>query len=185
MVATTRSMARSKICSKNRFFDMFNIPREGILYTGESDFDFDQYVEDYNNIHAQPDPKNEFCKVVMRLVDLQCDVNTDDESYITYDLLLLLGMFLLINSYVGRNIRSRYPRYWVVAERKFNEMLSSPFQRYSYIIPYLPPMKDDYYEYVGHCWDKVSKGDGDGVFLEFDEYVVDPSNMMSEVLRFV
>ena len=170
--------------SKDRFFDMLEAPKEGVLY-GETNFDFDVFIGRYVELREmQTDVYDHFMNTYAGLICAHDSITTSDELSCSVDeLLVVLSIFLLLGSTMGRSVLTRHP----VLYNEFVSQRAIVFdlhEKYGAIFPFIPPLLDDaYYEQMIHCWDKVRKSDG--VFSEFDEYVVDSSNMMSEVLRFV
>jgi hypothetical protein len=181
-VASKMVSTRSMIKSKNTFFDMFDIPKQGALYDESSKFNFEEFVRDYNSIHvANTDIEKTFSGILIKMLTAHglviriSDVDVDM-------MLLLLGIFLMTYSTPGRIVCLCKPAFHHAVRVKHGLLLTVA-DKYRPIIQYLPALDDTYYEYVLNCWDKVREGDG--VFSEFDECVVDSSNMMSEVLQFV
>ena len=186
-VDTTSTMSTARAV----FFDKFNIPKEGDLYIGESDFDFKQFLDDYNKMHETNETNENrdslFARVFKDLTkkhQLPIQPGVETNRYNLNKMIMLLGMFLLLGSLLGRNIRSRMASLELVTREKYAAVIDY-HEKYGEIIAYVPLfLHDAYYEETMLCWDKVRKSNG-VVFWEFNECVTDPSNMMSEVLRFV
>ena len=185
-VETTSTMPSAR----SVFFDKFNIPKEGGLYRKKSSFDFKQFLKDYNKIHKTKSEK--WGKILARTVNeivakhqLPIQPGVKTKRYNRDKMMLLLGLFLLVGSPMGRIMRLhglQGAKLELATREKYAAVIVDP-EKYGEIIPYLPQFLegDTYYDQTMMCWDKVRHG----VFWEFSECVTDPGNMMSEVLRFV
>lgn len=172
---------------KEAFFEMFCLPKDGKLYSDDYYFDFEEFMSDYKKMCTATkwlELFNNLCiETMVKYTEntLMGDVENTEEGK-----LLLLVLAILIDSYQSRCIRRVDSEYNQAVLGKLEELMSFAKNVYPDIVPLITITPVISTEFVVHCWDNVRKSDGMlSEFEEFDEYVVDPSNMMSEVMRFV
>jgi hypothetical protein len=172
------------------YFDKFNISKEEPFYKAMCEctcgFDFNKFITDYNTMQQTEQWYPLFVNFVNWITCLNDTVrrNTVRKPCSRHLEIIMLSVYILVDSYESRIVRRIYRRFDDVSIDRFKEVLKCDglFESMVHLIPFTIVNGYDY-DFLVLCWDKVREGDG--VFSEFDEYVVDSSNMMSEVLRFL
>lgn len=137
------AMTRSKMMHKNRFFDTFNIPRQGPLYTSESKFDFESFNRDYKTLcRIGPVSLGErvsFMSIITPLMtEHQTLARTDDSIE---DKIVLLAIFHVAYSPMGSKIRHANMALYYATQKKLLGVFELD-HKYRHITPYMPHVED-------------------------------------------
>ena len=137
------AMTRSKMMHKNRFFDPFNIPRQGPLYNSDSKFDFESFNRNYKTLcRIGPVSLGErvsFISIITPLMtEHQTLARTDDSIE---DKIVLLAIFHVAYSPMGSKIRHANMDLYYATKEKLLGIFELE-HKYRYIIPYMPRVED-------------------------------------------
>ena len=137
------AMTRSKMIHKNRFFDTFNIPRQGPLYNSDSKFDFESFNRNYKTLCrigiVSAKELMSFVSIINPLMAEHQTLARSDDSI--EDKIVLLAIFHVAYSPMGSKIRHAKLALSHAIKKKLLEIFELE-HKYRYIIPYMPRVED-------------------------------------------